>query len=50
VDIRSAYGAGANAFVGKSYVLEEYEEKIDAIDRFWLSVAELPTATPAATQ
>jgi CheY-like chemotaxis protein len=38
VDVRTAYEAGANAFVVKAYDLYEFERRLDSICTFWLSV------------
>ena len=39
-----AYGAGANAFVRKEGDLQRFSDKIQGIMRFWIDVAELPSA------
>ena len=41
-DVRSAYQAGANAFLLKTMDMDSFFDKIRALMHFWIDVAELP--------
>ncbi len=40
---RSAYEAGANAFIAKTMNMDQFFAKIQALMHFWVDVAELPS-------
>jgi CheY-like chemotaxis protein len=43
-DVEACYAGGANAFVVKPLELDAFMDLIGAIHRFWLEVAQLPSA------
>ena len=45
-DVQSSYNLYANAFVTKPRDLQEFENAIRAIERFWISTATLASALP----
>jgi CheY-like chemotaxis protein len=45
-DISEAYSLGASAFVSKPMDLEWFQSVINAIEMFWLRVADLPNRRP----
>ena len=48
-DVNRAYRFGANAFLTKPGAYEPYVEKVRALVRYWLEMAELPSATLASS-
>ncbi len=48
-DISTAYELGANTYISKSTVFDEFSQAMDVINRYWGQIALLPRINPEGT-
>ena len=48
-DVSAAYAAGANCYVAKPFDLDEFDDVIRSIEKFWMELAMLPAQSPDPT-
>jgi DNA-binding NarL/FixJ family response regulator len=48
-DISTAYELGANTYISKSAVFDEFSQAMDVINRYWGQIALLPRTDPEGT-
>jgi len=48
-DISTAYELGANTYISKSTVFDEFSQAMDIINRYWGQIALLPRINPEGT-